>query len=1203
MYVQQNNQVQQNSQQHQQFWSQAGYSNTYPKYAEVNDSQSAQFNPGYGQQTTYQQLTTNPGYKPLQNNYVNGNSNQKTAYDDAQTRNFPRQWQVSACQMTTRQDSTFPGNWSNQRQPKMTEQTETYPYQNMQNSVGNHNLMPLKFNYLPENVKKTVPHNRGGHRESNTELTSTFRWKLPATHGKQVEATRKKEGARKNQTQTPYTASTRTASPRFTMPRKPMPPLDATFISSVQLPVSQTHMQLQSGAGAAPAFSNSPVFRPPPPHTSCLSRVKDVELPQATHLMNPNNPGRNPPPSYSCQKAVAVVQPLSQKNTQVPAKKSCPERMGRQKDTSIDGCVDNIQIDGNTLPHLFQPLPESDGSEKDGSGSDQKHPPNANIEPTNDGTVSPSLLPKGNVKESEAHQSVTLDSSHGKEIPKSGVEESETDDVGLLSVVPVRTWTHKQLTALVEITTGIEMIKPCHSNAVVDQLIKHLWDNDPKKALSLIKSNYYKELMTGVIDFCKDTHDSTILSHIDSKNWDRVKEKCTVLEDDGVHFESPYVSPWLNVNRQLDDIDNEFGFPSSLKNGESKCNTETNPMETKCVIPVDIVKEMAIENVPLIAPALDVVEAAKSILQTKCTLSIVPDEALTVDLNDPLDLLEIETMHPDQARIVFEQLKNGSSLIEFKSNEFSTTEERTSMEEFCCINRWIEKILGKEPSFECSCKSLSETNKPCVISTGDLEPSEKENIIEVSLNPMRSNSKKGSKTVDLTKQFEVPQKGYDNTPITPPSTMDFNEEDEIINILRSIKGSISTTALEDNFNKELKPVRTGETLNIDPKQAEDHDEDHTAVCAKHPIAESSEDHTSTPKAILTIAQKQSNSDKHDLKSIGSHLTAGPNRLSPTVDQKDACPQSLKMRLGLSRKRRRTIGKILPFEEPVTSVYQPAIKDTSNDLIKEKVVADDSTTAAEKTVKLALFGSTEHRSGVSGPRGKSHSSSQWYSGLPHPPPSVVTLTICSVRDRICEEWRNSYLPITIKNGKSRTIRLMDIHQNSNSATNAPVEAELIDMERLPASPEQTFPLGSGKKRGRRKAHAEVLPLETTQMPNNSVTKKWLVNSRSISKTLKVPDMRRKENRGLRLGLLRHHLEIKAGPRRRKDKRASALDASKSAAMTNGLKTTIQRSIAGWARIPDKKHGLLTSSNVALQCKSTFQESQKTNAKRKSLEYCD
>ena len=225
----------------------------------------------------------------------------------------------------------------------------------------------------------------------------------------------------------------------------------------------------------------------------------------------------------------------------------------------------------------------------------------------------------------------------------------------------------------------------------------------------------------------------------------------------------------------------------------------------------------------------------------------------------------------------------------------------------------------------------------------------------------------------------------------------------------------------------------------------------------------------------------------------------------------------------------------PLEDPVASVHQPALKDSSNDLIKEKVVSDDSPT--KKTVKLALFGTTAHKSGVSGPRGRSHSLSQFHSMLPHPPPSFITVT-CSVRNQIREKWRKSYLPITRKNGKRKTIK--DINWNATWATIAPVEAELIDMERLPASLEQTFPLGSGKKRGRRNSSANILTLETTQMPNKSVTKKQLVNSKSKSKNPKGPDMRRKENRGLRL--LHQHLGIKAGPRRRKGKRASVLGKS-------------------------------------------------------------
>ncbi|KAK0145760.1 hypothetical protein N1851_015334 [Merluccius polli] len=1197
----QNYQVQrQNSQQPQQFWNVSGCSNTYPQYSEVNNPQSAQLNPGYGaycsgqtsnhQTSTSQQLPTNTGYSYLPNHFVHGNTSLQTSFNDAQTRNSP--WQDGACQLTTRQEPTSTGYGSNQRLPNMTAQTATFPLQNMQYSISSTHrqiLNPVKLNYPQQSVQTTVPQN--AYKESNVALVQTSQ---SATPSKQMEATTKKEDARRKKPLTLYSASTQRHPPPYIVSKTQMPPSkrssgkahDATFDSSSgQLPGSQTHLPLQSGVQKAPAFSNSRVYLAPPSNNTRLSSANNGQLPQTSHLsVNPCNKGSHPPPGYACQKAVAVVQPLSQKSNQVTAKNSCPEMFGPHIDSSTNVCVDNTDIHTKTSSHLLRLLTGNDHSEKNsgicsGVPSDLKDQLNEAID---DGIVANSdltvnqfftnamqdttatLLSNGNGKLSETHQSVTMEASQGMEINKSEVQELELVNVGLLDLIPVIKWTYEKLAHLIAMSTKAQ-IQPERSEEVVRQLVKHLWDNDFKKLLRLVNTDYYSDLMADVIKFCSETDNSTILSQVENKNCHILKKKFIVLDHDCIHFESPYVSPWLNINEQLDDIDKEFGFPSSLKNSESICNTETEPMETNCGIPVDIVKEKAIEKVPQMAPAPDVedeVEDIESILTTKCSLSMVPHDALTADLKDPLDLLEIEILPADQARIVFEQLKNESPMLEFKSNEvISATEDTTIMEEFCCINRLMESISGTGLSVGCCCKSRFESNKPCVISTDALlDPSEEENIIEVSLNPMRSNPSEISKIIDLAEEFDVP--------ITHPSThMDLTEEEEIVNdILSSINKESITLALEKGCNKvELKPACPAETLNI--VQPQDHGDDHAAPQSDaHHITEPSDDHTSAPEAVLNIEQKQSN-----LYDFSQLVQPGSTRLSPTVEPKDDSSFSFKKRLRASTKCKKTKGKKMQTnEDPVASVSQPALKDTSNNIIKEKVDSDEST-AAKETVKLALFGSIPHTNSVSFPCVKIHTSCQNFSGRSHQPPSVLTLTRSPVRKRLCEEWRASYLPITRIKRKCKK----DINLNSTSDAVAPVEDKHEDMERLPVTPKQRCPIRSVKKRGRRKSTADDLTLETSKMSNKSVTKKQLVNMKSKSKSHKDPDMPLKENSVLRFGKLRN----KDGPKSCNDKRDSVL--------------------AGWARIPDKKHSLLMFSNVSPHNKTTFQESRKKYMKKRRL----
>ena len=813
---------------------------------------------------------------------------------------------------------------------------------------------------------------------------------------------------------------------------------------------------------------------------------------------------------------------------------------GPHIDSSTNGCVDNTDIHTKTSSHLLTLLTGNDHSEKNsgncsGVPSDHKDQLNEAIDDgivaTSDLTVkqfftnamqdtTATLLSNGNGKLSEAHQSVTMEASQGMEINKSEVQELELVNVGLLGLIPVIKWTYEKLKHLIAISTKVQ-IQPERSEEVVGQLVKHLWDNDFKKLLRLVNADYYSDLMADVFKFFSETDNSTILSQVENKNWHILKKKFIVLDHDCIHFESPYVSPWLNVNEQLDDIDKEFGFPSSLKNSESICNTETEPMETNCGIPVDIVKEMAIEKVPQMAPAPDVedeVEDVEAILTAKCSPSMVPDDALTADLKDPLDLLEIQILPADQARIVFEQLKNESPMLEFKSNKVSSaTEETTSLEEFCCINRLMESISATGLSVGCCCKSRFESNKPCVISTDALlDPSEEENIIEVSA--------KISKIIDLAEEFDVP--------ITHPSThMDLTEEEEIVNdILSSINKESITLALEKGCNKvELKPACPAQTLNI--VQPQYHGDDHAAAQSDaHHITEPSDDHASAPEAVLNIEQKQSN-----LYDFSQLVQPGFTRLSPTVKPKDDSSFSIKKRLRASTKCKKTKRKKMQTnEDPVASVSQPALKDTSNNIIKEKVDSVGST-AAKETVKLALFGSIPHTNSVSFPWVKIHTSCQNFSGPSHQPPSVLTLTRATVRKRLCEEWRASYLPITTKR-KYKTIK--DINLNSTSDTVAPVEDKHEDMERLPVAPKQRCPIRSVKKRGRRKSTADDLTLETSKMSNKSVTKKRLVNMKSKSKSHKDPDMPLKENSVLRFGKLRN----KDGPKSCNDKRDSVLGKS-------------------------------------------------------------
>ncbi|XP_034734198.1 uncharacterized protein si:ch211-106e7.2 isoform X2 [Etheostoma cragini] len=400
-------------------------------------------------------------------------------------------------------------------------------------------------------------------------------------------------------------------------------------------------------------------------------------------------------------RAVAVVQPLSHERYQV-SQQTCNESDDANLSSQKNGPAVHVKAGSNLEG------PNQNKSNESAAQDTQKR-----LSPDDTGSelqVDPHVAPP-------AQQFVTSDGpvSQSEDEGKSNAPK-KANPVFELSSLPATPLTRGTLTKLIEVAEK-ELNDYTKSNSTND-LLSMFWDGNCTKLACQLRTGWYRNLMRHVLEFCQEhvRPDSVILSYI--KRRKKLKSY-HVLQHNELYSELPYKSVWLNVDKQLDDIDKEFGLPQALKPWlhTLESASQLDQVETE-------------ESNQTSQKELDSSEEKlDSAVEATLTQAASLDTMESVDATDPCYSFQIQVLSPKKAKVIFEQIQSklpqsvdnqpesitissvDDELPEVIFAPLSDTElENESacpIQQVCCIPRWKQMIWGSDTGSlsKCQCEN------------------------------------------------------------------------------------------------------------------------------------------------------------------------------------------------------------------------------------------------------------------------------------------------------------------------------------------------------------------------------------------------------------------------------------------------------------------------------------------------------------------
>lgn len=320
-------------------------------------------------------------------------------------------------------------------------------------------------------------------------------------------------------------------------------------------------------------------------------------------------------------------------------------------------------------------------------------------------------------------KSITYEALKNKSCSKDNNENSTEASVFQLSSVPTIPWTTEALTNLIQDNEKSQekMSRDLMQNCVFNKIISTYQFMTGTDLINKIREGWYVNLMRQVIAFCNQhvTKESVILSQV-KHGYDKQLQSYHVLKNGEVYSEPPYESQWLNVNKQLDDIDKEFGYSWCLAHGTNK-----QPDRALKVIPAQSVHGEPVKDLPPTELELDDSGEVKKHCPVEFTQAQTPSpkEADSDGSNDSKYSFEIQVLPPEEAKIIFEQASVTWSSKEAKLSEENHITQNDSelgknsscsVKEVCCLSRWLENICGSTTHSlsKCQCEN-AQTRDEC----------------------------------------------------------------------------------------------------------------------------------------------------------------------------------------------------------------------------------------------------------------------------------------------------------------------------------------------------------------------------------------------------------------------------------------------------------------------------------------------------------
>lgn len=804
-------------------------------------------------------------------------------------------------------------------------------------------------------------------------------------------------------------------------------------------------------------------------------------------------------PGHTGPRAVAVVQPLSQESHQVGSKPSSSNTSNQLGECTTTNKSLNNPDKLCILPDVAKKQNAAylrEGFNDCTENANQMRSSEFLIKhstASSDGTVVPSskssgpqrLLEKLLLADDKDAQLAIIRQAHWRDATAS--QQSVTSEVPVsqnsnkdksemptdLSSIPTTPWTIVMLTNLIRDEEKSHMA--LEDNAKFEsatKLLNMFWDDNHKLLVFKLKKDWYKILITDVLEFCDKhvTTDSIVLSQV-KHGFGKILENYYVLKDEEVYSEPLYKSSWLNVNQQVDDIDKEFGFPWSLKHRLNTFETGSQPDQHGTVnsVPAKIVSE--VPNDLLSKTELESVgsgeEKQTSALVTTSNQTFSPNKTDSADSDDPYYSFEIQVLPPEEAKVVFDQVQSKmpqsmdmdsqpeevmNSSEEGEIREVTNVTLRESkpentsvspIEEVCCIARLMEIMGGsKMPSLsKCQCKK-EQSHTDCADKIPDKEASttqKNDNLCSIT-----SDTKFHSATKEET-QANGGENNNSHIIFSSPELC--NELSQTSNLsdgdnkpqfyFAKDQKNISHMSINDSYNIDISENEDKEmkSAGSSPSRHSDNKKEIQKVSSSEVAIQMSDDEEDCAQAELTST---------DLTESSFESQEEKTQTSATSALQTAFKLSGKCRTAeRKRKTLRSIDRVFPnvnkskkCKLSVDLDSQPAFKgvDTKEDFVE----APGSESPAEnvRTVELVLFGSASQEKCVSvGSRRSPISSAKALSNAALMAPKVLSLNVSplrskdsvssgaySLKQRIHEEWRRSFPPTKIRQrGKLKTLK--------------------------------------------------------------------------------------------------------------------------------------------------------------------------------------
>ncbi|XP_034444508.1 uncharacterized protein si:ch211-106e7.2 isoform X2 [Hippoglossus hippoglossus] len=471
-------------------------------------------------------------------------------------------------------------------------------------------------------------------------------------------------------------------------------------------------------------------------------------------------------PSRTGTRAVAVVQPLLQKNYNVVKKQNSSNTIKQLEECTAKYaslrnpekiCTSPAVAKKSQVINLSEGLKKhlQDGPQYKTQNQSYAHEQGSEL--SSDRSVAPAV-----------QQSVTSEGLEGQHRDMNKAEvplDQNTCDFDLSSI-PTTQWTTVNL---INFTMDSDKAQSQDFKGLdsVQDVMRMFWRDKIDIFRNKIKSGWYRTLMDDVKTFCREhvTNDSVILSQVKG-SYSRQLKKHHFLKHNEKYSEPPYQSSWLNVNEQVDDIDKEFGFSRTLRPHVSTLGSDSQPDEFGETSSISAHNLSDVSNKAFSQTELRSVDPGegKQAPTVEITSSRIsspnetdPDSAHS---NDQHYSFEIQVLSPEEAKVIFGQMQSKlpqsmdtqsqpenvtKSSVEDELPDFGQSVTKSSVEnelpdvgdtlkdskleskkkislidEFCCLAGWIEKFFGKDTSLKCACKEKQD-HKDCTEKTLDKE--------------------------------------------------------------------------------------------------------------------------------------------------------------------------------------------------------------------------------------------------------------------------------------------------------------------------------------------------------------------------------------------------------------------------------------------------------------------------------------------------